>query len=160
MIRKSISATSKYFKYDIICQFVKMKKIDLINDVFFFINNFFWLYLICESDLNSDFGKANNANIYLLCYSSIGLPYLASHYLFFNYKKYILNFLCMVLNKFINNTFLKKFSIMKYKNNIVVIMFLKYFKIFIWMHFLNKKSFERQLPHWMLRHRLHHIVSL
>lgn len=37
----------------------------------------------------------------------------------------------MVLNKFINNTFLKKFSIMKYKNNIVVIMFLKYFKIFI-----------------------------
>lgn len=61
MIRKSISATSKYFKYDIICQFVKMKKIDLINDVFFFYRH---TYLICKSDLNSDFGKANNANIY------------------------------------------------------------------------------------------------
>lgn len=66
MIRKSISATSKYFKYDIICQFVKMKKIDLINDVFFFNKQLLLIntYLICESDLNSDFGKANNANIY------------------------------------------------------------------------------------------------
>lgn len=66
MIRKSISATSKYFKYDIICQFVKMKKIDLINDVFFFYKQLLLIntYLICESDLNSDFGKANNANIY------------------------------------------------------------------------------------------------
>lgn len=83
-----------------------MKKSDVINDVFFFYKQLLLIntYLICESDLNSDFEKANNA-IHLLCYSSIGLPYLASHYLFFNYKKYILNFLCMVLNKFINYTF-------------------------------------------------------
>lgn len=67
-----------------------MKKIDLINDVFFFYKQLLLIntYLICESDLYSDFGKANNA-INLLCYSSIGLPYLASHYLLFNYKKCI-----------------------------------------------------------------------
>lgn len=43
-----------------------MKKIDLINDVFFFYKQLLLIntYLICESDLNSDFGKANNGNIY------------------------------------------------------------------------------------------------
>lgn len=99
-------------------------------------------YLICESDLNSDFGKANNANIYYVIVPSVYHTSLVIIYFLITKNIfYILNFLCMVLNKFINNTFLKKFSIMKYKNNIVVIMFLKYFKIFIWMHFLNKKKF-------------------
>lgn len=43
-----------------------MKKIDLINDVFFFYKQLLLIntYLICESDLYSAFGKANNANIY------------------------------------------------------------------------------------------------
>lgn len=68
MIRKGISATSKYFKYDSICQFVKMKKIDLINDVFFFYKQLLLIntYLICESDLYSDFGKANSNTFIML----------------------------------------------------------------------------------------------
>lgn len=43
-----------------------MKKIDLINDVLFFYKQLLLIntYLICESGLNSDFEKANNANIY------------------------------------------------------------------------------------------------
>lgn len=43
-----------------------MKKIDLINDVYFFYKQLLLIntYLICEADLNSHFEKANNANIY------------------------------------------------------------------------------------------------
>lgn len=67
MIRKSISATSKYFKYDILyVNLLKWKKLILSMMYYFFYKQLLLIntYLICESGLNSDFEKANNANIY------------------------------------------------------------------------------------------------